>query len=393
MARDKLTATKVRALTKPGRYNDGAGLYLFVDARGSRSWVFRYTSPTTGAQRDMGLGPCAVVTLEHARRLAQSCRVQIVDSIDPIDAKRSARGERLKQMTFKQCADALIDSRAAGWRNTKHTQQWRSTLDTYAAKLMPLPVADIDTGLVLRCIEPEWASKTETMSRVRQRIEAVLSWATVRKYRHGDNPARWRGHLEFILPKRSAVAPPKHREAVAVADIATFMGKLRQHDGFAARALAFQILTATRPGEAAGARWDEIDLDAALWIVPPERMKAGIEHRVPLSRAAVALLEATPRMARSAFVFPSVRGNKPITTAAGMKIAKTIRPGITAHGFRSTFRDWAGDMTKYPRELIESALAHRLKDKAEAAYRRSDALARRAKLMEDWATYCAAVPK
>lgn len=389
MARNKLTALQVRNLSEPGRYNDGGGLYLFITARGGRSWVFRYKDRATGKHRDKGLGPAADVTLSHARKRAQACRLQLLDGTDPIDAahaeKQAKRLAKARTVTFGDCSKRYIEAHRAGWRNAKHASQWRSTLDKYAAKLMALPVADIDTGLVMQCLEPDWQDKPETMSRVRQRIEAILAWATARKYRQGDNPARWRGHLEHMLPKRSKVQAVKHRPALPYSEIGAFMAELRKHNGLGAKCLELQILTATRPGEAAGAQWDEIDTQAAVWTIPGKRMKAGHDHRIPLSPAAVALLKALPRVDGNVF---SSNNGKPVNTASPLKVAKAIQPGITSHGFRSTFRDWAGDMTSHPREVIEAAMAHRLKDKAEAAYRRKDALARRARLMTDWAKHC-----
>jgi integrase len=295
-----------------------------------------------------------------------------------------------KRLTFAECSAKYIEAHRAGWRNEKHAAQWSSTLATYAEPINALPVANIDTALVLRCIEPHWATKTETMTRVRQRIESVLDWARVRDYRTGDNPARWKGHLDQLLPKRSKVPKMEHRAALPYAEISAFMADLRSRNGLGALCLQLGILTATRPGEAAGAEWVEFDLDGATWTIPGERMKAGKEHRVPLSAPAVALLQSLPAHGR--YVFPGVKG-KPLTTAAGMALLKDMRPGITAHGFRSTFRDWAGETTKHPREVIEHALAHQLKDKAEAAYQRGDLFQRRAVLMKEWAAYCGTLPK
>lgn len=388
--RDRLTTRTVASKHAPGRYADGAGLYLLVTKRGARAWVFRYTDPTTGKLRDKGLGPAADVSLKLARDKAHACRLQLLDGIDPIEAKREqrrkARTERARRLTFWDCADRYIAAHRAGWRNEKHAAQWQATLHTYCGLIGPLPVDAIDTGLVIRCLEPHWSTKPETMTRVRQRIESVLDWATVRKLRSGDNPARWRGHLDKLLPTRSKVQRVQHRAALPYADAAEFMVALRARNGFGARCLEFQVLTASRPGEAAGAQWAEFDLDASTWTVPGERMKGGVAHRVPLAPDVVAMLRGLPRVDDN--VFPGIRG-RPITTAAGLKLLHELQPGITAHGFRSTFRDWAGDCTAHPREIIEEALAHRIKDKVEAAYRRGDAFVRRVKLMDDWASYCA----
>ena len=387
--RNRLTTPKIKTLHKPGLYADGGGLYLRIRESGV-SWVFRYRSRAKGTLRDKGLGVLADVGLALARDKALALRRQLLDGVDPIDnaheQKRRAKLADAQRMTFAQCADRYIESHRAGWRNPKHAAQWTSTLNTYAAGLLALPVDAVDTSLVLRCLEPHWSTKAETMTRVRQRIEAVLDWAAARKYRSGENPARWRGHLDKILPKRSKVQRVVHHPALPVAEAEDFMRRLRARDGFGARCLELQILTATRPGEAAGAQWSEIDLDAAVWTIPARRMKADAEHRVPLSAPAVALLRGLPRIDDN--VFPGQRG-QPITTAAALNLAKSLRPGIVPHGFRSTFRDWAGDCTRYPREIIEAALAHTIKDKAEAAYRRGDALERRMHLMREWAAYCA----
>lgn len=387
---NKLTALKVKRTSKPGRYGDGGGLYLLVQANGNRSWVFRWRDKLTGKLCDKGLGPCWDISLEQARDKAKLCREQVRDGGDPIEDARTAitmkRLELAKRMSFAECAEKYIDAHKAGWRNDKHAAQWTSTLKTYAEPINPLPVALIDTALVLKCLEPHWAVKTETMTRVRQRIESVLDWARVRDYRTGENPARWKGHLDALLPQRSKVQKVEHRAALPYTGVAAFMATLRSRTGLAAKALELQILTATRPGEAVGAQWAEFDLDGAIWIIPAERMKAGKEHRVPLSDAAVSLLRALPRIDGN--VFPGVKGRS-LTTAAGMALLKEMKAEVTAHGFRSTFRDWAGETTKFPREVIEAAMAHRLKDAAEAAYARGTLLERRRHLMDAWAGYCA----
>jgi Integrase len=394
---EKLSALKVNRASTPGYLGDGGGLYLQVSASGSKSWVFRFQ--LAGRAREMGLGALHTFGLKEARERAQRCRQLVADGIDPIEEKQADRQRKqqadARAVTFGACCEKYIEAHRAGWRNEKHAAQWDATLRTYCAAIWKLDVAAIDTALVLKCLEPIWLEKTETASRLRGRIESVLAWATVRKFRTGDNPAQWRNHLDQLLPKRSKVQKVEHRAALPYADAAEFMAKLRQRQGLAARALELQILTATRPGEAAGAQWDEFDLDTGIWIIPGERMKAGKEHRIPLSPAAVTLLQSliptTPkgkRMHVVGHVFPGVKG-RPLTTAAGMALLKEMKTGVTAHGFRSTFRDWAGDTTSHPREIIEAAMAHRLKDAAEAAYQRSDLLQRRAKLMNDWARYCA----
>ncbi|WP_460727331.1 tyrosine-type recombinase/integrase [Lysobacter rhizosphaerae] len=387
---NKLSNLRIKALKEPGRYSDGDGLYFYVSRAGNRSWVFRYRDRVTGKLRDRGLGPARDVTLEQARAAARLARGELRSGVDPIDTRRAQRLEtarqRLQAVTFGQCTDRYIETHRAAWRNAKHAGQWRATLDTYAAALLPRPVAEIDDADVLQALEPIWASKTETATRLRQRIEAVLDWAAARQYRRGDNPARWRGHLDHLLPTPSKLKPHQPRAALPYADTPDFFQMLQEEAGMAPIALQLQILTATRPGEVVGARWEEFDMDNLTWTIPGERMKAGKAHRIPLSPQVVKLLEAVPHAAE--LVFPG-RLDKGMTTAALLKVLKTLRPGLTVHGFRSTFRDWAADMTAYPREVAEQALAHSLQDKTEAAYRRTDLFAKRALLMRDWARYCA----
>lgn len=395
--RNRLTPVALKALKKkPGRHADGGGLYILVKPDGRACWVFRWRDRITGKLRDKGLGTELDVGLAEARERASECRRILRDGGDPIaDPKRhiiAARLERARRKTFGECVEAYIAAHAAEWRNDKHKAQWEATLGTYAAALWPLPVSEIDTAMVVNCLEPIWSTKTETATRTRQRIEAVLDWATARKLRTGDNPARWRGHLDHLLASPNKLKAVKHRPALAYDDMAAFMVELRQKDGFGARALELQILTASRPGEVAAATWGEFDLKAAIWTVPAERMKAAREHRVPLSAPAVALLKVLPRHPDSTaadYVFPGIRKGQPMTTAAALKILKELRPGVVAHGFRSTFRDWSADRTAYPREIAEAALAHQLKDKTEAAYRRTDLFDKRANLMRDWSKFCA----
>lgn len=400
--RDKLTATFCERTNKPGLHSDGGGLYLEVKKDGRKYWHYRwrdrFSKYTEGKSkgisklRQKGLGPFGLndVTLKEARKLAGECRRMVRDHQDPIvEAARKAQEvaiARASTLTFKDCADRYIDAHKDGWRNAKHTAQWTSTLTTYAAKLMPLDVAVIDTRMVINCLTPIWKTKTETATRVRQRIESVLDWATARKYRSGENPARWKGHIENLLPKPRKVTKVIHRSALPYLEAGQFMAKLRAVDTLAARTLEFQILSATRPGEATGATWDEIDMKKKLWVIPAERMKADREHEIPLSPQAVKLLKSLPRV--NDFVFPGHTMKKAITTNAGLKLLKELQPGYTQHGFRSTFRDWAADQTAYPREVIEHALSHQLKDKAEAAYHRKTMMPKRVKLMSAWATYC-----
>ena len=391
-----LTAGKVAKVTKPARYADGGGLYLWVKPDGRKTWTFRWRDRITGKLREAGLGSFTNqrVTLKQARDRADVYRDMVWNGLDPIAEKRNrieeARAALANRMTFKDCATRYIDAHKASWRNERHTAQWSSTLNTYAAPIMELPVADIDDELVLQCLEPIWTTKTETATRVRQRIECVLDWATARKYRSGENPARWRGHLDKLLPKPNKLKNIQHLAALPYNDVGTFMVKLREGDSMAAKALELQILTAARPGEVVGAQWTEFDLNSKVWTIPAERTKANKEHSIPLSPQAVTLLKKLPKA--SEFAFPSASLNCGMSTALGLNLIKEIQPGITQHGFRSTFRDWAADKTSYPREVIEMALAHRLKDKAEAAYFRSDLIAKRARLMTDWANYCDQLP-
>lgn len=394
---NRLTAITVRNKSKPGRYGDGGGLYLLVKPNG-KSWVFRWRDRITSKHRDKGLGPAAggwAVGLEEARQRAEECRRQLRDGLDPIEVKRQtiadAKLERARRLTFGQCCTKYMDAHRDGWRNAKHAAQWQSTLDTYASTLQPLPVASIDTALVIKALEPIWTSKTETATRVRQRIEAVLDWATAREFRTGENPARWRGHLDKLLPKPAKLKNVTPRAALPYAEAGEFMAQLRKHEGLGARALELQILTACRPGEVAGAEWREIDMATATWTIPGARMKAGRDHRVPLSPAALTLLrKLQPHTV--GFVFPGTKKGQPLTTAAMLKALRTVRAGFDAHGFRSTFRDWCADCTAYPGDIAEAALAHALKDKTEAAYKRTDLFEKRARLMTEWAKFCATTP-
>lgn len=388
---NKLTAMKVARLTKTGRYGDGHGLWLQVSKQGTKAWLFRFMRD--GVPREMGLGALHTVTLNEARLRAREARQVLLDGRDPIEAKNERRNaQRLAQaraVTFRQCADEFLNSHAGAWKNAKHKGQWRATIDTYAHPLIgDLPVASIDTALIVKILRPIWQGKPETASRLRGRIERILDWATVQEFRHGDNPARWRGHLEALLPATAKVRAVEHHPALPFAELPGFMAALRERDSISARALEFTILTAARTGEAIGARWKEIDLQAKVWTIPAERMKAGRPHRVPLSRRAVAIFEALPRD-RSGFVFLGATGGKPLSNMAMLELLRGMNgDGLTVHGFRSTFSDWAREQTGYPRDVIEMALAHAIKDKSEAAYRRGDALEKRRRLMTDWARYC-----
>jgi len=388
---NKLSALQVNRLSKPGLYGDGAGLYLQITKGGVKSWLFRYMR--SGRARGMGLGPVHTVSLADARIKALEVRKQLLEGIDPLDAKQQeqalVKASAVKATTFDECSAAYIDAHSSGWKNAKHADQWRNTLATYASPHFgSLPITELDTDLVMKALEPIWTSKTETASRVRGRIESVLDWATARGHRTGENPARWKGHLDHLLPKRSKVQAVVHHAALPYADAPKFMTQLRTIDTMAAKALELLILTATRTSEVIEARWNEFDLATAIWRIPAERMKAGKEHRIPLSPSAVTLLKHMQAIKQNEFVFPGQRKNKPLSNMALLQLLKRMgRLDLTAHGFRSTFRDWVGETTHYPREVAEAALAHLLKDKAEAAYARGDLIEKRTSMMSDWAIY------
>lgn len=390
-----LTVKRVERLREPGRYLDGRGLYLQIISKTNRSWLLRYQRD--GRERWMGLGAVADFTLDEARERARKARQQLTDGIDPLEARQADKAARAlataKTMTFKQCAEAYIAANRAAWKNAKHGAQWTATLATYVyPHIGNLPVAAVDTGLVLRCVEPIWKDKTETASRVRGRIELVLDWATVRNYRSGDNPARWRGHLEHVLPARGKVAKVEHHAALPYAELPAFMAALREREGSAARALEFAILTAARTGEVLGAQWDEIDFDNATWTVPAGRMKASKEHRVPLSERALELLRSLPTEHGNEFVFIGPRNDGLSNMALAAVLKRMGYENITVHGFRSSFMDWCHDQTSYPKVVIDMALAHTVGDKVEAAYRRGDLFNKRKQLAEAWSKFATAAP-
>jgi integrase len=398
----KLSAVEVAKAKGPAVLHDGGGLYLRVSPTGSKAWVFRFQ--LDGKRRDMGLGPYPDISLAEARRRATERRNQRRDGIDPLDAKAAQRqAQRLaaaKGRTFRECAAEFIDKNRAGWRNAKHRQQWENTLATYAyPRLGELPVSAIDTGLVVQVLDPIWTEKPETASRVRGRIEAVLDAATVRGYRQGPNPAQWKGNLAHILPARSKVQRVEHHAALPFDELPEFLATLRDRPGMAARALEFLILTAARTGEALGATWGEIDTEAKVWTVPAARMKAGREHRVPLSGAALDVLDQVRPLALmtdgkpdpAAPVFPGPRRALPMSNMTMLMLLRRMgRDDLTAHGFRSSFSDWCAERTAYSREVVEMALAHAIDNKVEAAYRRGDLFEKRRQLMEAWGRFCTA---
>jgi integrase len=399
-SRNRLSALAVERAKTPGRYPDGAGLYLQVTSAASRSWVYRYT--LNGRSREMGLGPLgphgtpAIVSLEEARRLAQDARSRKAKGEDPLDARAAAEAakaaEEARRVTFKTAAARYIEAHSAKWRNQKHRDQWESTLKAYAyPQVGETAVSEIDTEMVLRILRPIWATKTETASRVRGRIEIVLDWSKWKGYRHGENPARWRGNLSFELPSRRKIRPVVHHPAMAYRDVPDFVPRVRSREGLSARALELAILTACRTSEIIGISWKEIDLDNQVWTVPAGRMKALREHRVPLSTAAADLLRRMKPASNEpiAFVFPGRKRGKHLSNGAMLQLLDRMGRGdVTTHGFRSTFKDWTLDRTSFGPEVSEMALAHVVKDETEAAYLRSDLFIKRRKLMEAWARYC-----
>jgi integrase len=375
----------------PGRHAAGGVAGLFLQVRGNAtSWVLRTTVGTR--RRDIGLGGYPDVTLAEARERARAARARIEQGVDPIEERRSRRQALSAVLTFDEAARRMIAAREAEWRSPKHRAQWVSTLETYASPVIgPLPVEQVELRHVLDVLEPIWLQKTETASRVRGRIERILDWASVRGYRSGENPARWKGNLDHLLAKPNKVRKVRHHTALPAREMYAFAQALRGRSGTAARALEFLILTATRSGEVRGARWSEIDLASATWTIPAGRMKADKEHRVPLSARAVEILRQLPRFAGNHLVFPSPKG----LVMSDMTLLKVLqRMGVDAvpHGFRSTFRDWSSELTAYPQEVAEMALAHTIKNKVEAAYRRGDLFDKRRNLMEDWARFVETPP-
>jgi integrase len=383
-----------------------AGLYLQLTPKGGRSWILRML--VGGKRRDIGLGGFPTVTLSQARDKAREARDKVERGIDPVEERKVAKARlieaRRKGMLFSEAVDKALAAKLGAFRNEKHRAQWRSTLERYAIpEIGALPVNEIDTAAVLRCLQPIWATKTETASRLRGRIEAVLSWATVAGHRTGDNPARWAGNLKELLPAPSKISNEENQPAVQLDHAAEWFADLRKREGLAAQALEFLTLTAARSGEVRGVTWSEIDIEGALWIVPAHRMKKHREHRVPLTEKAVALLKALPRIDGSDLVFPGTRGGQ-LSDMTLSKLMKRIHEAAVAaggpgyvdrvsgrpavpHGLRSTFRDWVAERTQYPGEMAEVALAHRISNAVEAAYRRGDMVERRRAMMAAWASF------
>lgn len=391
---EKLTALKVGRIAKPGKYSDGNGLYLQVTKTLVKSWIFRYVRGKD--EHYMGIGPIHEVSLAEAREEARKARLLLRDGIDPLMRKAEvlakAKAIAASNKTFKECMEAYIESHKESWRNEKHQKQWEKTLLDYVCPHFgKMQVRLINTPLVMEALKPIWKTKTETASRVRERIERVLSWATIQGYREGENPARWRGHLQELLPKPSKLKQVKHHPSLSYMQMGDFYRLLTLQKGIAARALQFTILTASRTGEVIFAKWEEFDLEAGLWVIPKERMKANREHRVPLVRDALVILERMKNL-DSVWVFPGAKEGKPMSNMAMSNVLERMqREDITVHGFRSTFRTWAAEQTQYPKELPEMALAHKVGTEVEEAYRRTDLFERRCALMKDWAGWCKVV--
>jgi integrase len=378
---NRLNARAVATIAEYGRHADGGGLYLSISPNGGRRWVFLFR--WHGKPTEIGFGSARDVTLARARELAGQGRANLADGINPKDARTPTEGA-----TFGVCADRVIEAMRPSWRNGRHAAQWEMTLRDYAAPLRPLPVDKIATDDVLSVLQPLWQSKPETASRLRGRIERVLDAAKAHGLRGGENPARWRGHLDQLLPKRQKITRG-HHAAMPYAEVPSFMIELQARQAAAAPALEFAILTAARSGEVLGARWEEFDLDRAVWTVPATRMKAGREHRVPLSKRALKVVMAMHEARDGEFVFPGQRSDKSLSvTALHMLLRRMKIESATVHGFRSAFRDWSAECTNFTNEVCEATLAHAIENKAEAAYRRGDLFDKRRKLMDAWAVYC-----
>ena len=382
--RDKFSDLAIRKLSKPGVYGDGAGLYIRVTETGSKHWIHRFS--LRGKAHWMGLGPYPEITLTEARLKNMEARRARLAGVNPINARNAANAKALS-LTFSECADKYIASHRSSWKGNKHFVKWTNSIAAYCGPVIgKLPVNEIDVGLIMRVLEPIWITKMAPARNIRSRIESILDWATVRGYREGNNPARWKGNLDHLLPEASRAKGTKHHAALGYTQMGELMGKLRQQDGISARALEYAILTACRSGEVRMATWGEVNLKNRMWVIPGERMKMGKEHRVPLSDAAISVL--TQMDQSTTLIFPGRSGR----LLSDMSLTKVLRRlghiDTTVHGFRSTFRDWASESTAYPQHVAEMALAHSIGDKVEAAYRRGDLFTKRTRMMEDWSRFC-----
>jgi integrase len=387
-----LSAKKVESLKKIGYHADGDNLYLQVSSPSSKSWIFRFSFD--GRRREMGIGPYPEITLEKARESAIELRRLVKAGVDPIEQRKAdqaaKRAERNNAVTFAYCAKQYIESHRHGWKNPKHAQQWTNTLEQYAYPVIgDTIIKDVDTALIMRILQPIWLTKNETAGRLRGRLENILDWAAVQGFRAVENPARWKGHLDNLLASPGKVQKNNHFKALPYAEINPLMLALRANGSVSAKALEFLILTAARTGEIIGAKWDEIDFDNQLWIVPADRMKAGREHRIPLSSRAVEIIKEMQALKTNDAIFPGRSKGGFLSNAAMDKLLQqTLGIDATVHGMRSTFRDWASERTAYPHEVCEMALAHTIRNQAEAAYRRGDLIEKRRNLMADWVKFC-----
>ena len=389
---NKLSAKQVQSLKDVGRYSDGGGLYIQIARSRTKSWLFRFM--LNGIAREMGLGPVKDLSLAEARLKAQECRILVKQKIDPIEKRKKEQAALLKaaqtKQSFQECKEGFLKAHSSSWKNKKHIQQWENTLESYALPIIgKMDIKDVDTAAIMRILDPIWKTKTETAKRLRGRIERILDWATVQGFRQGDNPARWKGHLSELLAAPTTLMKVKHMPSMPYAEIPSFIEKLEEIGSIGSKALRYLILTATRSSEVRLAQWDEIDMSKGVWTIPDERMKANKEHTIPLCNEALSILNSLPRMVDNPYIFTGIKSGRPISD---MTLTKILRDQgikkITVHGFRSSFRDWAGEQTNYPRNVIEFCLAHKLKDKVEAAYHRSNLLEKRRPLMEQWAKHC-----
>lgn len=389
------SAKSVEAIKEVGYHTCAKGLYLQVSKQGTKSWLFRYTSPITKKRREMGLGSLDFVSLAEARQLAVDNKRLVIDGKDPIEERKQSQLqkqlEQARNLTFREVAEACIKSKSHEWKNAKHAQQWTNSLETYVfPTLCHLPISEVSTDLVLKILNPIWVTKAETASRVRQRIETIWDYGKARNYMSGENPARLKGHLDKILSKTAKVKRVRHFPALPYNEIGSFVKELRTRSGYSALGLEFLILTAARTGEIIGAKWSEIDLEKAVWVIPAERMKAGSEHRVPLCERAIEILKSiTSNRHPDDYIFSGWKKNTGLSNNAFLALLKKMeRSDITTHGFRSCFRDWAAEEAyQFSNETIELALAHTITNKVEAAYRRGDQLERRRELMAEWGKF------
>lgn len=392
----KLTTKGVQKLireSKPALTNDGDGLYLKIGKSGGASWIYRFR--WNGKLSDMGLGSCSVVSLSEARELAADNRKLVRQGVNPLTARDEGKKEIPKTLTFTSCAARYIKAHRRSWRNAKHARQWVSTLKTYARpKIGTKAIIDISTQDILEVLTPIWTNKNETAKRVQGRLENILDYAAAHGYRDPVNPARWRGHLDKLLAKPSRIQKVNHHPAMPYDGVADFMKAIHPYNSMSSKALQFLILTATRTSEVLNAEWKEVDFENATWCIPAERMKANREHRVPLSQQALALLTALPRIKENSHIFPGMKSGRPLSNMALLQFMRGLGYGpsgekgnFVPHGFRSSFRDWTGEVTSYPRDVAEMALAHTIENKVEAAYRRGDLFEKRRAMMQEWADY------